>query len=64
MRTKDVRKWMIERGIRPVDLKRRAEVSFPSVSMTIAGQRRNPDVLRVLRELGCPEEFLGIRVAA
>ena len=57
---KEIKKWMIDEEINGADLSRRSGLSLDSVSKTIRGYRNSPKILRVLIDLGCPVEFLGL----
>jgi transcriptional regulator with XRE-family HTH domain len=62
MKTNEIKKWLIDKGLTQQDIKRRAKVSQPLVSQVIKGERRSgpkaKKVVRALKKLGCPEEFL------
>lgn len=50
--------WMIGAGISQAQIAREARVSPSLVCLVIAGKRKHPLVLTLLRGHGCPEEYL------
>jgi len=55
------RVWMLEKGIRSVDIQNALHMNNHNlVSDTLAGRRNNRRVLRYLLEQGCPSEYLAL----
>lgn len=62
-RVVEIKKWLVERGLRPSQIADIAKVSDTIVHHVIKGIARSQKVERILRAYGCPEEFLQIKVA-
>jgi predicted transcriptional regulator len=58
MRRKEIKKWLIDKGLSQAQIAKEAKVSTALVSLTIKGERRNDEVLRVMREHGMSDELL------
>lgn len=61
IQTFEIKKWLLERRLTIREVARRAQVSPAYASLTIWGKRRSLKVLKTLRRLGCPVEFLGLK---
>lgn len=59
MNRKEIKKWLIDQDLKVTDIARAARVSHTYASLTIKGEKRSKAVVAVLRDKGCPEEFLG-----
>jgi transcriptional regulator with XRE-family HTH domain len=56
-----IKEWMDAVGIRQEHVAVRAGINTKSiVSRTIRGQANNRKVLLALRDMGCPEKYLGL----
>lgn len=58
--TKEIKKWLLDMEMEVIDLANEAGASRQLASATIHGHRNNRKVLRTLRALGCPVEFLDL----
>lgn len=55
-----IKEWALKNAIRFNVIAKRAEVSPEMVSRTIHGNKNNRKVLTVLRDLGCPVDYLAL----
>lgn len=61
----EIRKWMLEKGIRQIDIARQLGVTHSSVHLVIRGIMKSARIENHLRGLGCPEDILRMeRMAA
>lgn len=64
MQTKEIKKWLIDANVNMQTIAEKAKVSVSLVSQFISGERgqqKGPKVkriIRVMKKLGCPGEFL------
>jgi len=58
---KHARAWMIIHDLRILDIQRELGMNNPvMISETFAGKKNNTAVLNLLREKGCPVEYLAL----
>ncbi len=55
-----IKRWMWENHLKGVQVAGLAKTTSPVVSATITGKENHRRVLRVLYDLGCPDEFLAL----
>jgi hypothetical protein len=64
MKTKEIKKWLIDADLTQAQIAREAKVVKAVVTMAIQGKWNSGPaverVLAVLRKKGCPEEFLKV----
>lgn len=60
MKTIEIKKWLLDKGLRQIDIARSLGVSHTTVNYIISGRFKSARVVQKLIELGCPAEFLGI----
>ncbi len=57
---REIRSWMLRKGITVVDVAKKANAQPAHASNTIHGMRDHRRVLKVLIESGCPKRFLAL----
>ena len=57
---REIKAYLVRKGVKMVDISRRLEVHHSLVQSTIAGKKNNRKVLRELVAVGCPVKFLGL----
>jgi transcriptional regulator with XRE-family HTH domain len=55
----EAKRWAAEQGLSGSEIARHSGISRQSVTKFLRGVSNSPDVAEALRELGCPEEYLG-----
>jgi transcriptional regulator with XRE-family HTH domain len=55
----EARQWAAKQGLSGGEIARYCGISRQSVTKFLRGVSNSPDVAEALRELGCPEEYLG-----
>jgi transcriptional regulator with XRE-family HTH domain len=55
----EAREWAARQGLSGGEISRYCGISRQSVTKFLRGVSNSPDVAEALRELGCPEEYLG-----
>jgi hypothetical protein len=58
LKTIDVLKWLLDAGLKQVDIARRARVCLSSANRTIHGSRNCPLVKKALVAMGCPRDLV------
>lgn len=53
----EIKKWLLDKALRQVDIAAQANVRKSVVWNTIHGYRRDHRVIKVLEALGCPVNF-------
>jgi len=53
-----IKHWLLDKGIKQVDIARSLRISAPLVWMTIHGRSRNTKVITWLLNKGCPPELV------
>ncbi|WP_457571284.1 hypothetical protein [Desulfovulcanus sp.] len=61
MKPLKVKIWMLEKGIRQVDIARELGITRQTVCKVISGKEKSSRVFEWLRKHGCPEPFLGLK---
>ena len=56
-RTIEIKKWLLEKGLRQKDVAARAGVSRSTVNKIIQGIATSRTVVKALIDLGCPAEI-------
>jgi len=59
-RPREIRAFLVRRGIKIVELAAEIGIHYSLVVHTIRGARNNRRVLSALRDLGCPAEYLAL----
>ena len=54
----ELKKWMLEKGIKQIDVARKAGVTGTAVFLLINGRMVSANIKNALLELGCPPELL------
>jgi predicted XRE-type DNA-binding protein len=57
----EIQFWLRRRGILQKQIAEKIEISENVVSMTVNGKKNNGRVLKHLRALGVPEQFLAVK---
>ena len=63
MKTIEIKKWLLDKGLKQMDIARAAKVSPTCVSLVIKGVATSQNVKGILEAMGCPEEFLRKKAA-
>lgn len=58
MKIKEIKKWLIERGITQAEIAKRAGVSQTAVHYFCKGYMTSANIESVFVNLGCPKELL------
>jgi len=59
----EIRKWLLERGLKQIEIARQANVSKTTVNLFCKGFTTSARLRQVFTDLGCPEEILDRKVA-
>ena len=63
MKTIELKKWLLERGIKQVEIAKKAGVSGQAVYLFIKGHMVSSKVKSAFLEYGCPPELLNQKAA-
>jgi len=58
MRFKEIKKWLIDKGLTQTEIANELGVSQTAVYQVIKGKMKSKKITNLLRSLGCPEEYL------
>lgn len=59
----EIRKWLLDRGLKQIHIARKAKVSKTTVNQFCKGFTTSNNLKLIFIELGCPEELLEMKVA-
>lgn len=58
MRFKEIKKWLIDKGLTQTEIARQLGISQTAVYQVIKGNMKSKRITSLLKELGCPDEYL------
>jgi len=59
----EIRKWLLDRGIKQIEIARQAKVSRTTVNQFCKGFTTSRRLSQIFEDLGCPQEILDRKVA-
>lgn len=59
----EIRKWLLDRGLRQAEIARQARVSKQAVNLFCKGFTNSQRLNQIFADLGCPQEILDRKVA-
>lgn len=59
----ELKKWLLENGLKQRDVAKKAGVSESAVYLVVRGKMTSANIKRAFLELGCPEEIWFERAA-
>jgi gp16 family phage-associated protein len=60
---KEIKKWLIDQGLTQTEIAKQLGISQTAVYQVIKGNMRSKRITALLKELGCPNEYLEKEVA-
>jgi transcriptional regulator with XRE-family HTH domain len=64
MKLIEIKKWLLDKGIRQKDLAAQMNRTPGTVSAVLNGLRKSRPLAKLLKDLGCPETFLKMKKKA